>query len=1243
MKDEFDVLEQKLEKVAGKGLTNYRTFKLFFVILSFSILLSPAVFTQYIDKYTQFEDYPEPLRQFYNERIYEKWRIGLQPVYAQQSPVTTRLASPDNSNISDREVIDYGNGLFKQRIGIPQYVLDSSDSTFKDSFRNENSTHIKWVNAQDPVIFKKSDCTFTKYTDTTFSTKFADYHTTMAYKPSGQAWTVYDVLQLPCTYNIFSNATGQYLTVQRVHQKGTFDVTYVKLKDGAFKSYMKFTNGGSPNGFSNTRVSFVEVIGNITTNSFNINNTNWWNNINVGTQKVFTQNNLTSLGKKAFSFAKSSLLFNINLGSDFSDLLAIRATKSSAITLDLEIGFGATSTNLAYNQIVSNDPTYSSNNPTADGQIRDFGTSNDLCDGNNFQGDGGGSTANIGTTALSNGQSDCDRAYFEWDITSISNTATITDVDFKFDVSSVITSPANCDFMPMTTVRPSTGSSANIWAEIGNGTEYVNASSLCTTAGDNKSVDLGTTADSDLQTKLTADWFAVGMKYDSETLTADDRVTQVATEEDAGATPKPTLEVTYTVPANQYVRLLENDGSTAVSSASIIQANATRPTASQTSTKTTNSTGWAGGWTGISGNQNYTAKTSTNYVVNKTINLSNTDNFSITSRIYDVTGCDTTISNLMLNETDRHYVASVPLTPSCSNDVLTFNYFYKTLGLGSAGSNQTTLIRMEVPANSVYARNQVALVNGSSIQMTYSGGVLTSGTIQVDAGANNVILKVTINLRENIPVRIFEGDKSTAITSGSLLNKNSTISTPKVNSINSTGLATLFGIYGNQNLTQIDSDNYVGNKTYNFNPSQIFQINSQIYRVSCPHNGVGNDVIIKINNTNFHRISSHTTPTCASGSTMNVTWTATFTADGNASSHTNQTSTLLAEIINTTAFGKQPIRFRENGTAISTTFSTPDITSSAFQVGSGYQTRTISFNLALDPKPAQPSAPTVNCTSSTACTVSWTAPTAGVDGIDGYKIERSTDGSTFTTLVADTGTTTTSYSDSGLTAQQTYYYKIAGINQYGTGQLSSSGSGTTISAGGGISGSSSGSSGSTTPTQTSALSLTVSEVVHQLTLGDILEDRELTITWNSKASLIVDKIVIGDTPIAVIFENFGNDLTLLDPYPKCTSIAGLEKCTSTDTILYSLAVPTKEMDDCLPECVQEIRYDIPVQVYGKIGTETTSAVGKIIVDLGKQSSIPLYLVIMMAVIPIVGILMQKSKSHRKKHENAITRFRKQKK
>lgn len=70
--------------------------------------------------------------------------------------------------------------------------------------------------------------------------------------------------------------------------------------------------------------------------------------------------------------------------------------------------------------------------------------------------------------------------------------------------------------------------------------------------------------------------------------------------------------------------------------------------------------------------------------------------------------------------------------------------------------------------------------------------------------------------------------------------------------------------------------------------------------------------------------------------------------------------------------------------------------------------------------------------------LSWSAPANNGAPITGYRIERSINsGSTWSDLVANTGTTSVSYSDTGLTSAQRYDYRISAINAVGTGTASS--------------------------------------------------------------------------------------------------------------------------------------------------------------------------------------------------------------
>ena len=95
-------------------------------------------------------------------------------------------------------------------------------------------------------------------------------------------------------------------------------------------------------------------------------------------------------------------------------------------------------------------------------------------------------------------------------------------------------------------------------------------------------------------------------------------------------------------------------------------------------------------------------------------------------------------------------------------------------------------------------------------------------------------------------------------------------------------------------------------------------------------------------------------------------------------------------------------------------------------------------------EPGAPTGLTATADGQTEIDLSWTEPSddGGAD-ITGYKIEVSTNGSSWSDLVADTGNTSTSYSHIGLTAGSTRHYRVAAINSVGTGPASNTDSATT--------------------------------------------------------------------------------------------------------------------------------------------------------------------------------------------------------
>ena len=107
----------------------------------------------------------------------------------------------------------------------------------------------------------------------------------------------------------------------------------------------------------------------------------------------------------------------------------------------------------------------------------------------------------------------------------------------------------------------------------------------------------------------------------------------------------------------------------------------------------------------------------------------------------------------------------------------------------------------------------------------------------------------------------------------------------------------------------------------------------------------------------------------------------------------------------------------------------------------------VSVTTAETPRgPGRPTALTAAPGLDSQLQLSWTAPAdPGTQPVTGYRVERSADGAlrVWTEVVADTGNTDLTWSDSGLAAATTYHYQVSARNNVGPGQPSAAAAGET--------------------------------------------------------------------------------------------------------------------------------------------------------------------------------------------------------
>ena len=212
------------------------------------------------------------------------------------------------------------------------------------------------------------------------------------------------------------------------------------------------------------------------------------------------------------------------------------------------------------------------------------------------------------------------------------------------------------------------------------------------------------------------------------------------------------------------------------------------------------------------------------------------------------------------------------------------------------------------------------------------------------------------------------------------------------------------------------------------------------------------------------------------------------------------------------------------------------------------------------PPPTTPGAPTglaATANGPSQIDLAWTAPAStGGSAITGYKIEVSPDGSSWSDLVADTGSPDTAYAHMGLNPATTHHYRVSAINAVGTSVASNSDDDTTTAA------TNTAAMGAPTITGTAQVGQTLTAATTGITDADGLTSPTYTYQWirvdgteadiaaaNSSTYILVDADLGTTIKVKVSFTDAANNPeTLTSAATATVSAAANTLATGAPTI-----------------------------------------------------------------------------------------------
>lgn len=404
-------------------------------------------------------------------------------------------------------------------------------------FEDQNIIQLETANAGS-VVFDKATCSYNLY-----DAGYVGGANTPKIK--GISWTIKGKLATSSTWSSVNTINNAACSAQAVTDGSGISILGTKANGaGTFQIEIAYSPG---HGIKETMRAF--------------NNNPAWTNHHIGFTETVEVPRIIHFGNRTFDLQDHNNLVLNRTWIENNNAKLVRLT--DRFVYDFGIGFDnlndvkiiwdGTKAKLALNYLYTNqtvpyqtwfevDPVFGWSTGTDINIYADGAGANCPANGTTTKQSPGPDNFRMGKQDTLTNVGACAFHWSEFDTTSIPDTiASISDTRFRYDVT-VVTNTQNCSFYK-SSYRPSTASGANLWGEaVGSPTAFVTNDNGCTTATNNKVLDLGTTADAQYLSMINAgtNWVGVIIRYNSLVRDATDYDVVSA----AGTTE---LEITYSL------------------------------------------------------------------------------------------------------------------------------------------------------------------------------------------------------------------------------------------------------------------------------------------------------------------------------------------------------------------------------------------------------------------------------------------------------------------------------------------------------------------------------------------------------------------------------------------------------------------------------------------------------------------------------------------------------------------------